>query len=115
MLNLVKKPDVVIKIIDNFEGKLQNSGKYSPIESKQLESVMSIAKSSVQYWSYGNGSLKAALATEYELPSWAERDIGGAGMAVEGGAAEEYFIWTGGNPYVYFGTVLGFAAVASMI
>ncbi|VAW26865.1 hypothetical protein MNBD_BACTEROID07-798 [hydrothermal vent metagenome] len=111
----LSNPETVLKIIDNFEGKLQNSNEYLPVEKKQLESVMSIAKSSVRYWAYGNGSFKATLATEFEWPSWVERDVGGAGMAVEGGAAEEYFIWTGGNPYVYFGTVLGFAAVASMI
>ena len=53
----LSNPEAVLKIIGSFEDELQNSGKYSPIESKQLESVMSIAKSSVQYWAYGNGSL----------------------------------------------------------
>ncbi len=108
-------PDKNSKIIGNFKKKLQNSNEYLPSEKKQLESVMAISKSSVQYWSYGNGSLKATLTTEFKLPTWAERDIAGAGVAVEGGAAEEYFIWTLGDPYVYFGIILGFAAVASMI
>lgn len=92
---------------------MQNSGKYSPIESKQLESVMSIAKSSVQYWAYGNGSFKASLATEGGLPSWVYRDVAGAGMAVEGGYAVTAVVFAG--PWGYFGAILGTAAVASMI
>ncbi len=109
------KPDVVLKIIANFENELQNSGNFLQVEKEQLESVMSIAKSSVQYWSYGNGSFKATLETEYELPTWAERDIAGAGMAVEGGYAVNVYFATGLDPLGYFGTILGFAAVASMI
>jgi len=109
----LSNPVVVLKIIGNFEKELQNSSNYLKVEKEQLESVMSIAKSSVQYWSYGNGSFKATLATEGGLPSWVYRDVAGAGMAVEGGLAVTAAVFAG--PWGYFGAILGTAAVASMI
>ena len=104
---------LVLKIIGNFEKELQNSSKYLPAEKNQLESVMSIAKSSVQYWTYGNGSFKSTLATEFELPTWAERDIGGAASSVMDGSAEDGAGIAG--PWGFFAVMLGTAAIASMI
>lgn len=92
---------------------MQNSSKYSSVESKQLESMLSVAKSSIQYRAYGNGHFKAALATEDELPTWAVRDIAGAGSAVISGAAVVGATIAG--PWGYFGAILGTGAIASMI
>ena len=111
----LSNPEAVLKIIDNFEGQLQNSNEYLPVEKKQLESVMSVAKSSVQYWAYGNGSFKAGLAMEFEWPSWVERDVSGAGSAVMSTFAVDAYVATGFDPAGYFGAILGMAAVASMI
>ncbi len=108
------KPGVIIKIINSFENELRNSKNYLPIEKNQLESVMAIAKSSMQYWTYGNGSFKESLSTE-ELPTWAERDISGAGSAVMSTYAVDAYVATGFDPVGYFGAILGMAAVASMI
>jgi hypothetical protein len=58
--------------------------------------------------------LKATLATEFELPTWAERDIGGAASSVADLSAEEGAIIAGG-PWGFFGVMLGTAAIASMI
>ena len=85
----LSNPEAVLKIIGSFEKKLQNSNEYLPAEKNQLESVMAIAKSSVQYWAYGNGSFKSTLATEFELPDWTYRDIGGAASSVADLSAEE--------------------------
>lgn len=93
---------------------MQNSNEYLPVEKKQLESVMSIAKSSLQYWVYGNGYFKAGLATD-NAPVWVYRDLAGAGGAVYSGTAVTAFVATGFDPAGYFGAILGMAAVASMI
>ena len=111
----LSNPVAVLKIIGNFEKELQNSNNYLKVEKEQLESVMSIAKSSVQYWAYGNGSFKASLATEGGLPHWVYRDIAGAGIAVTGGYATYAYLMTGFNPVGFFGAILGVAAIASMI
>jgi hypothetical protein len=110
---LISHPEVVLKIIDNFEGNLQNSNEYLPVEKKQLESVMSIAKSSVQYWAYGSGHFKAGLATDVYVPEWVDRDIAGAGGSLLSGTAVTAATFLG--PWGYFGAILGTAAIASMI
>ena len=104
--------EAVLKIIDTFESDLQNSNEYLPVEKKQLESVMSVAKSSVQYWAYGNGHFKTRLATD-NAPVWVYRDLAGAGGAVYSGTAVTAATFLG--PAGYFGTILGTAAIASMI
>ncbi len=109
----LSNPVAVLKIIGNFEKELQNNNNYLKVEKEQLESVMSIAKSSVQYWSYGNGSFKATLATEGGLPSWVYRDVGGAASSVADLSAEEGAAIAG--PWGFFGVMLGKAAIASMI
>ena len=109
----LSNPVAVLKIIGNFEKELQNNNNYLKVEKEQLESVMSIDKSSVQYWSYGNGSFKATLATEYELPAWASHDIAGAASSVADLSAEEGAAIAG--PWGFFGVMLGTAAIASMI
>ncbi len=111
----LSNPTVVLKKINNFEMKLESRSNFSSAEINQLESVMAIAKSSVQYWAYGNGHFKAGLSTEDEIPNWVYWDLTGAGTAVTAGYASYAYMMTGFNPAAFWVAVLGMAAISSMI